>query len=180
MRLVSYAQRRTQYKQQSEISMNSSIYQNFPSSKLLVNRSTTNFSSDLFKLRDNEGVDAIQDDKIREDMLFNDVNTYEEDQKYVLPSRNHVEGRYTYNYSLEFEDPKNIPNEDDSYPEENFDLNINEHDDEILLRSVNIHPLNSDSILKTQSYREQNKSFAIPALDLEVINEADDTIISPK
>lgn len=112
-------------------------------------------------------------------MLFGSVESQEEAQNNKPKSRNQLLTRHTYTYNKEGDDIDNIP-DDDSVPEENFDLNINEHDEEILLKSVSIHTMKTEGILGSQFHRDQNKSFAIPELDLEVIKEAEDTLVSPK
>ena len=63
VKLVSYAQRRTQYKKNVENTLNSSIDQLFSSTKLLDNRSTIDFKSDLIKLQEGERADTMPDDK---------------------------------------------------------------------------------------------------------------------
>lgn len=63
VKLVSYAQRRTQYKIQTENTLSSSIDQLFTSSKLIANRSTADFKLDRSKLHEEDKADTIPDDK---------------------------------------------------------------------------------------------------------------------
>lgn len=180
MKLVSLAQRRNEYKQSSEVSLTRSIEQPFVSTSLSVNRSTMGFQSDLMRLRDIRKAEKFPEDKSREEVLFGELDAFDRariDRK--LTSRNKlVAGRHTYNFNSEVEDIDHIPDDNDSIPEENFDLDINEHDEEILLKSVNIHQMEINSKTR-QETKESKPPLILPETGLEVIKETEDVNISP-
>ena len=178
--LISYAQRRTQYKQNTELSLNRTAEQPFLTSNLSVNRSTANFPSDLMKLRDIRKAVKLPEDKSREEILFGELDSFDQARiNRKLTSRNKLVGRHTYNFEKEVEDIDNLPDDWDSLPEEDFDLNINEHDEEILLKSVDVHHKALDIALNKIDKEGIKRALDITEIGLEVIKETEDVIISP-
>lgn len=145
-----------------------------------VNKSTMSFQSDLMRLRDLRKAEKLPEEINREEILFGEIDTFDKgrvDRK--LTSRNKLVGRHTYNFQSEVEDIDHIPDDHDSMPEEDFDLDINEHDEEILLKSVNIHHKDINNQKYGHESKELKPSLILPSTGLEVIKETDDVNISP-
>lgn len=171
------------YKKQSENQLTSSVDDLFSRNELMpVARKTANLSNHLSMLRDARKSELLPDDENREEILFGSVEVPDQDVSgYRMQSRNQPVYRNTYNYKQEIvEDIEDIPDDvEDSPVEENFDININEHDEEILLKSVRVNHKDQPVVNNPPSSYFLSKPFLHPENTLEVIKESDDVTLSP-
>jgi hypothetical protein len=184
VKLISYAQRRTQYKKESDLTLSESVgdLNNYKPS-YTTNRPTLGMSSDLRKLREIKKAEKqaiMDDDDIREEMLFGDIETIQSNTHIPQKSsRNKLAERRTIDYSGQYqmEEDEDIVYQDSS--EENFKLyNIEEHDEIIttipaITMLSNKHQMEN---VKPTSYKEVLMS---PDTGLEVIKEMEDANFSP-
>lgn len=165
---------------QTENSLTSSIDGLLSKKDMFVNRSTSNFQNEELKIRENDRFQLHTRREKREAILFGDLHSLERARDtHKLESRNCLYTKYNLdNKNNDVEDIDDIPS-DDCFDEENFGANINEHDDEILLKSVDIHHHNEVIDPSDQNNLINIKPFLLPENGLEVIKETEDVIMSP-
>jgi hypothetical protein len=123
VKLISYAQRRTQYKRESDLTLSESVsdLSNYKPS-YTTNRPTLGMSSDLRKLREIKKAEkqAIIDDDIREEMLFGNIEILQTNTDIQQKSsRNRLAERKTISFTGQYQmEEEDIVYQDSS--EENF------------------------------------------------------------
>lgn len=183
VKLVSYAQRRTQYKKQPDLGVSSSIDDlNAYKTSYNTNRPKLGMSSDLRTLRElkKAAKQSMMEDDEREKLLFGEMENFQRNtDTRPISSRNNLIGNKTINFSGQYqiEEDDNVVYQNSS--EENFaEDNIEEHDEITTPRSI-IQIQSS----KHQKEREMpsilKRSLMSPDTNLEVINELEDANCTP-
>lgn len=188
VKLMTYAQRRT-LKKRNENSLNQSIDDLNVSAQFATNRTTLGMTTDLQKLREARKANrAALVDESREDMLFGSLESFQNDRNSYQPdSRNRVLNRNTVNGGEDFAATYNNSNTEDlfSYKEEsdqeedNYDENIDEHDEAISPKRRNLQQ--HETVQKKQREMPAVLKRALLNQDtgLEVIKETEDVVPSP-
>lgn len=183
---MSYAQRRSQYKNKADNTLSQSVESLQNISKFQPNRSTAGLGSDLAKLREARKAERQQEVEItresREEMLFGDLNEIQQNRSTLQPdSRNRTFNRLAFSKeeNRETDDfSAFVEQQQESILEEDYDVDIEEHEEDVPPKTV--HVFNHDIVNQIEDDEEEiedvRHSLLATDSNLEIIKEAEDIL----
>lgn len=189
VKLVSYAQRRTQYKRKMDNSLSQSIEGlERVTQKEAPNRTTFGITKDLRTLREAKKAkraammkEEEDDDLEREEMLFGGLETFDNRDSLQQDSRNTNLYRNTVQPIVRHQDSNNelLSYNEDTDSGADFDVGIDEHDDIITPKTVEIKHNDFGKSAQREMPAVLKRALLTPNTELEVIKETEDINPSP-